>query len=364
MKKLSMIFALSFAALLCVKTGSSQDMKSLRYVDAKSLMVTGMAFNNPLGDFARLPEELRGELRSSLISLGMNSAGVAVRFRSDSPVIAAKWRVRNNFSMNHMPDTGIRGLDLYVLDNGKWKYIGTAKPGASKDNLSAFIRNGDRVMREYITYLPLYDGVEFLEIGVDSVSTIDMPVNRALISGPDRKPVIFYGTSITQGGCASRPGMAYPAILGRMMNRESINLGFSGNARMDMAIAKSVNMVDYHTLVLDCLPNMTAQMVRHSAEIFIRTVLKHNPGKRIVMVENPEFPNLLPDKKASAEIVEENGEWRALFERLRREGFRNIIYVKGNGLIGEDSEATVDGVHLTDLGFQRFSENLVKYLKD
>ena len=363
MKKEFLTAAFTAAMLMISLSVRGTELKDLKFVDAKSLHITGMPFDSPLGDFSRLPEQLRGELRSSLVSLGLNSAGIAVRFCSDSPVIAARWRVRNNFSMNHMPDTGIRGLDIYVLDGKVWRYVGTAKPGG-KENLSAFIRSSDNTMREYIAYLPLYDGVESLEFGVEPGSSIDKPRNPALTSMGDKKPVIFYGTSITQGGCASRPGMAYPAILGRMLNRESINLGFSGNARMDMALAKAVNMVDFHTLVLDCLPNMNAQMVRDSAEVFIRTVLKQNPGKRIIMVENPEFPNLLLDKKASAEIVEENGEWRALFEKLRREGFRNIRYVKGEGLIGDDSEATVDGVHLTDLGFLRFSESLVKYLRD
>ncbi|MDD2491869.1 MAG: SGNH/GDSL hydrolase family protein [Bacteroidales bacterium] len=362
MKNLFFIAAFVAAGIACSLKAGATELKDMKYVDARSLHIIGMPYETPLADYARLPEQLREELRGSLVSLGVNSAGVAVRFSSDSPVISAKWRVRNHFSMNHMPDTGIRGLDLYVLDGNKWRYVGTAKPGA-KESISAFVRNGDNELKEYVAYLPLYDGVESLEIGVEPGSLIEKPRNNSLTSNQDKKPVIFYGTSITQGGCASRPGMAYPAILGRMMNRETINLGFSGNARMDKAMAKAINMVDFHTLVLDCLPNMSAQMVRDSAEYFLRSILKINSEKRIIMVENPVFPNLFLDKNSSAEIVEENSEWRALYDKLRREGFKNIKYVKGEGLIGDDSEATVDAVHLTDLGFLRFSESLIKYLK-
>ena len=361
--RVSCLLAVTIFALVKPVVSNATELKDLKYTDARSLQITGMAYDTPLAEYSRLPEQLRGEFRESLLSLGVNSAGIAVRFRSDSPVIAASWRVRNNFSMNHMPDTGIRGLDLYTLDGDKWKYIGTAKPVA-KESMSAFIRNGDSVMREYIAYLPLYDGVESLEIGVEPDAFLGKPINPALIFSTERKPVIFYGTSITQGGCASRPGMAYPAILGRMLNRETINLGFSGNARMDKAIAKAINMVDFHTLVLDCLPNMNAQMVRDSAEYFIRTILSANPGKNFIMVENPRFPHLFIDSKNAAEIKEENEVWRSLYEKFRKEGYRNIKFVRGEGLIGDDNEATVDGVHLTDLGFQRFSESLVKFLRD
>lgn len=361
--RVSCLLAVVVLALAKPVASGATELKDLEYRDARSLQITGMAYDTPIAEYSRLPEQLRGEFREQLLSLGVNSAGIAVRFSSDSPVIAARWRVRNNFSMNHMPDTGIRGLDLYVLDGKKWKYIGTAKPGA-KESVSAFIKNGDRVMREYIAYLPLYDGVESLEIGVEPGARLGKPLNPALTSSGERRPVIFYGTSITQGGCASRPGMAYPAILGRMLDRETINLGFSGNARMDKAIAKAINMVDFHTLVLDCLPNMTAQMVRDSAEYFIRTIISANPGKNFVMVENPAFPQLLLDSKTAADIKEENDVWRSLYNKFRKEGYINIKYVRGEGLIGDDNEATVDGVHLTDLGFQRFSESLVKFLRD
>ena len=264
--------------------------------------------------------------------------------------------------MNHMPDTGIKGLDLYVLDGGRWQYIGTARPNA-KESFAVFVRNMTKQNREFISYFPLYDGVESVEIGVEQDAQLRAPQNSRLVKSADKKPLLFYGTSITQGGCASRPGMAYPSILGRMLDRETINLGFSGNGKMDFAMAKAINMTDVDGVIIDCLPNTTAQSLRDSAYTFITHIAKAKPGVPIFMVENPNFPYLIVDTATRAALEEENQVWRELYARLLTEGFKNIEYIRGDNLLGEDGETTVDGVHFTDLGFLRFAESLMEHLK-
>lgn len=335
----------------------AQKQEEMKFISADSLMLMGKGFEQSIVKYGRLPKEMEGEFRKELISLGSNSSGLAVRFSTNSTAISARWKVTGNVSFNHMASTGIKGLDLYVLEGSKWMYVGTARP-SGHESFSVFIKNMTKQNREYIAYLPLYDGVESLEIGVDPEAEIALPRNTRLIKSVNnnKKPIIFYGTSITQGGCASRPGMAYPAILGRMMDRETINLGFSGNARMDFAIAKAINMIDAEAIVIDCLPNTTTQMVKDSAYRFITHIALAKPQIPIFMIENPNFPYLLLNETASAEQREENAAWRNLFAQLASEGFDNIIYVRGDNLLGNDAEATVDGVHLTDLGFLRFSE--------
>ncbi len=342
---------------------NAQTADQMKYKDASELMLLGKGFDNTDSYFTRLPVDQKSEFRPELWSLGKNSAGLAIRFSSNSTAISAKWTVMNNFSMDHMPSTGIKGMDLYTLeDDGHWYYMGTARP-KGKESTAVFVKNMVARQREYIAYLPLYDGVEKVSIGVDSSANIGMPQKSVLLKEDKGNAILFYGTSITQGGCASRPGMEYTAIVGRKLQRETINLGFSGNGRMDKSMAKAIIKVNAGTVVLDCLPNCTAQIVRDSAYNFIHMILDAKPSVKIYMVENPRFPYLKFDQKVKTELDEENSEWRNLYEKLRKEKHNNVYYIPGNKLIGNDNEATVDGVHMTDLGFMRYADEFVKYLK-
>ena len=213
----------------------------LVYHDASKFPLLGKATEATGARYERLPDSLKNISRAPLWNLSRNSAGMAIRFRSNSTTIAAKWETLINFHMNHMTDTGAKGLDLYCLQkNGEWRFVNSGRPGG-KTNQATIIANMRPEEREYMLYLPLYDGLVSLSIGVDSLATIDQP----LIDYPIRKkPVVFYGTSILQGGCASRPGMAHTNIISRRLNRECINLGFSGNALLDLEVAKVIAEVD------------------------------------------------------------------------------------------------------------------------
>lgn len=361
------LLLLSILLLVCVNAQSIKE-QDVKFVNIDSLMVIGKGFNQSIVKYGRLPEALRAELRPELLELGANSAGLAVRFNTDSPFVAVKWTLLNDFSMNHMPNTGIKGLDLYVLDGANWHYVGTAKPNSRStvnpnESYAVFVKNMTVQNREFIAYLPLYDGVSSVEIGVEQGAQVRLPQNKRLIKSEEKRPILFYGTSITQGGCASRPGMAYTNILGRALDRETINMGFSGNARLDFSMAKAINMANIEALVIDCLPNTTAQIIRDSAYTFITHIANFRPDMKIYMVENPNFPQLFVDQDSKEKLDEENSEWRELYARLITEDYSNIIYVRGDNLLGQDGESTVDGIHLTDLGFLRFSESLLEYLK-
>jgi len=178
-----------------------------------------------------------------------------------------------------------------------------------------------------------------------------------------RKPIVLYGTSITQGGCASRPGMAYPAILRRRLDRPVINLGFSGNGRLDAAVGDLLAELDAAVFVLDCVPNMTAELVTERTEPFVRALRAARPATPIVLVDNVAYPAgaILP---ASRELVRgKNDALRATFERLTAEGVTGLHHVAGGPLLGTDGEATVDGTHPTDLGFLRMADALEPLLR-
>ncbi len=378
--KMKNIFKLLFvaAAILASAGAFAQKSSQLKYYDVRELglPVLGKGFqdcvreNDTISDgyFTRLPADLQGVVRKAVWDLGQNSAGLAVRFRTNSKCIGAAWKPLNNFGMSHMTPTGVRGLDLYSLTDGQWLFVGAGQPNG-KNSRNVFIRKMNGDMREYIMYLPLYDGVIDLAIGIDSTAVIEKPQVVDLVPSARNLPIVFYGTSVTQGGCATRPGMAYPSIIGRELHRETINLGFSGNGRMDKCLGEKIAGIPASMFVIDCLANCTSQIVKDSTEHFIRAIVEANPDVPVLMVSNYCYPYQYLDAQFQKDTQEENAIWKEFAQKFRKEGY-NVRYIdayaKGNmkkSPIGPDHEGTVDGVHMTDLGFQRFAKFLMKYIK-
>lgn len=353
---MKLLKSIALAALL----GTTAAKAQIVYHDAASLPLLGKATEHTLTRYERLPDTLQSVLRKPLWDLGRNSAGLAIRFRSNSTRIAARWESLNNFQMNHMTPTGIQGLDLYCLQDGKWIFAGSGRPQRSKTSQATIVKNMMPEEREYLLYLSLYDGVSSLSIGVDSLATLSAPAVDLPIR---RKPVVFYGTSILQGGCASRPGMAHTNILGRWLNRECINLGFSGNAQLDLAMAPVIAAVDASVFVLDFVPNATVAQMEERADAFYRIIRDKHPDTPILFVEDPIFTNTPFDTKLAEEVSSKNKAIRAFYDGLKKRGERNIHFLSSRDIIGHDGEATVDGTHFTDLGFMRYSEVLYPILK-
>lgn len=375
---------LILAMLMASFEAAGQKASELKYCDVRELglPVIGRGFadcirqNDTVSDgyYTRLPASMQGKVRKAVWDLGQNSSGIAVRFRSDSKCIGAKWELLNNFGMAHMAATGVKGLDLYALgDDNQWHFAGTAQPNG-KVSSNVFIRKMDGRMREYLIYLPLYDGVTSLEIGIDSTAGIMQPENPSLLppaaENPAEGAILVYGTSVTQGGCATRPGMSFTSILERKLHRQTINLGFSGNGRMDGIIAEAIARVPASVYVIDCLANCTYDIIRDSTEYFIRTIAKANPQTPILMLSNYCYPYHWLDAQFREDAAKENALWKEFCDRLRKEGYKNIRYIDlysdcnmKKSAIGPDHEGTVDGVHMTDLGFLRYAETLLPYLE-
>jgi hypothetical protein len=209
--------------------------------------------------------------------------------------------------------------------------------------------------QEFMLFLPLYDGIVSIEIGIDSTAFIGQPQ----INLPQRtKPIVAYGTSILQGGCASRPGMAHANILSRMLNREVINLGFSGNGHLDYEIAELMAECDASLYILDFMPNMTVDRINEKTEKFYRILRDKRPDVPIVFIEEPIFPLARYDSGMQSNVHALNEALHTVFNRLKENGEKNIWLIPSAGMIGNDGEATVDGVHFTDLGFMRYAEYL------
>ncbi len=354
MKKTHLIVLFVLSALFNSLLVHSQTV----YYDASEFPLIGKITAETETRYERLPAYLKDKVsRPAIWTLGKNSSGLAIRFKSNSTSIAAKWEVLQNVSMNHFTETGIKGLDLYALENDKWQFVNTARPTA-KETAQVIISTMTPKTREFMLFLPLYDGVVNLSIGVDSLSEISAPQMNLPAT---EQPIVVYGTSITQGGCATRPGMSYTNILMRWMNREFINLGFSGNGQLDYEIAEVMaGRKDAGMFVLDFIPNVTEEKIKNNTQNFVEIIRKENPETPIVLVESVLFPHARFSTATAELLATKNSALRAEFEKLKNGGDENIYYVESDDLLGDDGEATVDGIHLTDLGFQRFAKVLLK----
>lgn len=298
--------------------------------------------------YDRLPSAAEKEVTNAVWRLSRHSAGMAVRFRSDSPFIRVRYKLMlRQLAMPHMPATGASGVDLYAKDpEGKWRWVGVTKP-SSQEPTATLIHSIPSQPREWMMYLPLFNGIDSLEIGVKEGSSFEG------LSPRSKNSIVFYGTSITHGACASRPGMTHVAILGRRLDVPTINLGFSGNGRMDAAVGDYLARLDPAVFVIDCLPNMSPAQVTERTIALVRQLRSARPDTPILLVEsrrntdswiNPTLQTLHSEKHAALKTE---------YDKLLAEGVKGLHYLSGNDLLGDDSEAATDGSHPSDLGFFR-----------
>ena len=298
--------------------------------------------------FDRFPAKAEGKVTKAVWNLSRHSAGMMVRFKTDATTIRAKWKLLSSrLGMPHMPPSGVSGLDLYARDaKGQWRWAAATKP--NKQNMEATLLSGIAPgMREYALYLPLYNGTESLEIGVLKGAKFESLAPRKA------KPLVFYGTSITHGACASRPGLAHPAILGRRLEIPVINIGFSGNGRMHNEVGDLMAELDAACYVIDCLPNMNATTVAERCVSLVKQLRKARPKTPIVLVEDRRFANswILP---AKSKFHDDNqAALQKAYKQLQAAGMKKLHYLQGEHLLGDDTEGTTDGSHPNDLGFLR-----------
>jgi lysophospholipase L1-like esterase len=330
---------------------------SLKWHDVRDWGVEGKGWQDTERCFDRLPARAKTLVRKPVWDLSRHSAGMCARFETDATALSARWTLLSpSLAMWHMPSTGVSGLDLYTQDDlGRWRWLAVGNPTAQKAQ-GQLVGGLPPGRRQFMLYLPLYNGTESLEIGLDPKTSVHPLAPRA-------KPIIFYGTSITHGGCASRTGMAYPAIVGRRLDRATINLGFSGNGTLDLEVATLMAELDAGVYVIDCLPNVAAATVAERTEPLVRTLRKARPTTPIVLVEDRTYADATHLPARRERNLASRAEFRKAYARLMAAGDSHLHYVLGDHLIGDDGEGTVDGSHPTDLGFLRIADALEPVLK-
>jgi hypothetical protein len=357
MNRRQFVLTLSSAPLLAQTPSPAPE---LDWVDAKKLTVEGLGFKDVKSPYDRLPGRAEGVVPAPVWNLSRDSAGALVRFVAASPELHARWTVTNkNLAGANITAIASSGLDLYArADSGNWRWLGVGQP-KFPDTTAPLVTGIPAAEREFMVYLPLRNGVTSLEFGVPKGATIKPGPPRS----PASKPILFYGTSITHGIGASRSGMTHVAMLGRTFHREVINLGFSGNGRMEPEVLKFVAELDPAVFVLDCLPNMNAQQVTERTVPGVKLLRELHPDTPILLVEDRNIQTgFLVEARRKANDAN-HAALRDAFAALQVEKVKNIYYLEGANLLGDDGEGTVDGSHPTDLGFTRQAAEFERVLR-
>ena len=332
----------------------------VKWIDGRSLPIEGRAFDDVDNWYDRLPADVTTNVNGGVHSMKHHTAGMQFRFATDSRRLVFNWNpFYEKLAADHMPASGCSGIDVYRFDalRGKWLYVKTGRIADAKDGrLELDWTPGTPCL----VNLPLYNGIKCFYLGIETNATVSALGPRK--SGVER-PVVFYGTSITHGGCASRPGMSFVNIVGRDLDVPVVNLGFSGSGVMELEMSDILARIDASCYVLDCLWNMgtttgshanaangtiAGRNVEENYEPFIRNLRSKRPDTPIVMTGQSDV--FCGNANVKEDFI------KALYDRLVAEGWKNLVFLPKNGMYRDDFEGTVDGIHPNDWGMMSLAK--------
>lgn len=317
----------------------------------------GVYFDEKNDRFVRMDLDVAQSLNEKVLHFAKHTSGGRVRFSTDSTFFGVAVTCDCLNRMPHMPLVGSSGMTLLEeQENGALRLIHSVRPPYQQEKgYTSSVKLLGGKMRNYILYLPLYNFISTLEIELDA--------NAEVVGGKkyrDELPIVYYGSSITQGGCAGRPDNCYPAFISKWNKIDYINLGFSGNGKGEQAMAEYIGNLPCSLFVMDY--DYNAPTVEHLDKThfpFYRTFRKHQPQTPILFISRPNFE--LDEKKAKAReaII------RRSYRKARALGDENVYFLAGKTLFGSEDRVscTVDGTHPNDLGFYRMAKKIYQKMK-
>ena len=314
--------------------------------------------------FARIPRDVAVATSSGILSRTLRTSGGRIRFSTDATQITVKLLSNDPMApkkMHHMPLLGSCGLDLYYIDGGRERRIGTFRYKNLYDQLwetGTTITLASAKMRSYVLYLPTYGRVDDMQIGIPEEATLAEPIDQYKI----KSPIVFYGSSVTQGCSASRPALAYPAIISRMLGAQFINLGFAASAKGEPSMSEYIaNIPDMSAFVLDYDQNAPSE--EHLAET-------HTPFYRAVRAKHPNIPivfvSAASGEVASKDSIRRRNVIMRSYLNAYDAGDENVYFVDGLTMMSDDnySDRTADKTHPNDLGFERMAYAIGTVLRE
>ncbi len=318
------------------------------WTDGLSLPLEGRAYASP-GEaetpYDRLPTARRDVIPPAVWTLQKHTAGMCFRLRTDSPRLRIYWKPRfQNLAMWHMPSTGVSGVDVFQHDaETGWQYVKPPWPAPPVFEGAAYTWEKIVPGAPLLVYLPLYNGISEIRFGVEPGTRLEG------LPPPAAKPVVFYGTSTTQGGCVSRPSLCLTSVAGRVLDVPVVNLGFSGSGRMERPMIDVITDAEASVYVLDTVGNVNQADIKDRYEDFVRGLRARRPGVPIVMTANAWIFNTR--QRESAALI------RGIWQKLRAEdpAAWADLYFTGDfdGPLAADTDGTVEGNHLNDIGSVR-----------
>lgn len=308
--------------------------------------------------YRRLPLPPNHALPEAVDKLADCTAGGQIRFKTDAQRVAIRVKLRGPASMDHMPATGQIGFDAYVGEPGQERYIGTSRMKPREKHYESLLFEGDKPdrLRTVTLNFPLYQSVTEVMVGLPPEAALeadDFPSSRGRL--------VFYGTSITQGGCASRPGLAYPQQIGRRLQREVINLGFSGSGKGEEEVARVIRLIPHvDCFIVDYEANCSTELYGRTLEPFLRLYREEQRLVPILVVSRIPYAKEQVNSISRQDRMERKRIATELVRKLNEAGDDRVFFCDGDRLLGERyDECTVDGVHPNDLGFTRMAESLI-----
>jgi hypothetical protein len=320
------------------------------------LAVYGLpGFNEDKPILRRLPSRLKDRLRPPVWDLAQDPSGGRIRFRTDSTTVGIVAQNPGFSNLHHMPSVGENGFDVYVDGN----YLGSAWPDATGKITKEWQVGRDHQMRDITLYLPLYKPVTIQDVILDARAQLEPPTPYAIT-----KPIVYYGSSITQGGCASNPGGSCQAILERKLNADFVNLGFSGNGMGEPTLAEAICELDPSCIVLDFWGNPSAEQYAAALPGFVDILRKRWPRLSILVTSPFYFPAEATGGEAAREAAAKRRTAREFVAQRRKQGDQWIVFVDGLKMLDKTQTAgLVDGVHCNSLGFYFNAQGLEPFLR-
>ena len=354
MKKSITLSIIAIVIAMFAMTEASAQKKSFprKYVDASTFTVI-----NKVQDDGMAFKRLNAEQFSAPKSLENSSTGIAILFRTDSRFIEARWTTASNKQANNMTPIFQSGLDLYIRENGEWIFAGVARPKSNSTEHKYLITNKmAEGMKECMLYLPMFNCVSKLEIGVSPNATIEaMP-------SPFKHKIIFVGSSITHGASAARPGAAYVARMGRALNAETPNVGLSGRCKLDDYFANIVCESKADAYVFDTFSNSTAEQIDERLYNFVKRITEAHPGKPMIFLQTIKRDTGTFNLGSRKRNDDQREAAVRGMDRVCKE-FKDVYFINPGFVLGDDHEGSTDGTHLNDLGVQRTLDNTLPKVK-
>ena len=356
-KSLALLLWMSFT------TAGFSQTKWINPTDAGFAVIQNQGFANETNSlYTRIPERIKTEVSGGVWGNGQHSAGLSIHFLSNAPEIQIRYQVKGNLAMPHMPATGVSGIDMYRIGTGgetdrcvgRYSFKDTIVYAYPNQFAATYHKKGF----EYHIYLPMYNQVKWMEIGVPTDSYF------RFIPKSQERPIVVYGTSIAHGACASRPGMAWTNIVQRNLECPLINLGFSGWGKLETGVLDFMNEQDAQLYILDCMPNLPLET---DAVIYQKVIdavkqIRSKHTTPILFIEHAGYSNQFTDTTRKEEYDHANRTQAKAFQDMKAQGVKDIYYISREEL-NLSPDAWVDHVHPSDLGMQRQADVVTQKIR-